>query len=174
MGSRLSIGLLVVAILGFSLALVQGLRERVEDGRDLRISAEFEKVSIDEAIETLAESSGRAIDVIGVQEGRQVSLTPREADAVSPTGPDKFRITIGDLKRAAASMSQAEISSMEAFPPGPPDEFPVTVGDLELAAASAAQLDMSDMPAFPPGPADEFPVTIGDLERAASSTARPE
>ncbi len=57
MDSRLSIGLLVVAILGFSLALVQGLGERVEDGRDRRISAEFEKVSIDEAIVQVAKLS---------------------------------------------------------------------------------------------------------------------
>ncbi len=148
-------GLLVVAILGFSLALVWGARERVEDGRDPQISAEFKNVSIDEAIETLAELSGGAVEVIGVQEGRQVSLTPRETDAVSPTGPDKFRITIGDLERAAASAAQVDMSNMPAFPPGPADEFPVTFGDLERAASSAAQVDMSNMPAFPPAGPDE-------------------
>ena len=73
--SQPAVGFLIVALCGLSLALSQASRAQVEDGGDLRISVEFEKVSVDEAIETLAELTGRAIDVTGVPEDRQVSLT---------------------------------------------------------------------------------------------------
>ena len=84
-------GFLLAAILGFGLAPGPGAGAQVEDGGDLRISAKFEKVPIDEAIETLAELAGQAIEVIGAPEGRQVSITLREATLKKSPVPFELR-----------------------------------------------------------------------------------
>ncbi len=197
MFSRLSIGLLVVALCGISPALGQPANAGSEDGDDSRITIPFKDVSIARAVEILAELTDHTIEVLGPIQDRQVTLVLREvtlkeslerifypSSFVIEWGVDRrlmLRLLTDDSRQTDQTDGPPGVAETIIFqpagqahdrPPGLAEEFPVTIADLESAVSYVPQSDFRSLEAFPPGPPDEPSVTIGELED--SPTARPD
>lgn len=193
MRSRFAIGLLVAVSCALGPVLGQAASGH---GNDSRITLAFKDVAVAQAVETLAELTGHAIEVRGPIENRQVMLILRDATLeeslerilepwsfVIEWAEDWLTIRLlGDASERVAGfdgsddVGEAIVSypagQTSALPPGMADEFPVTIADLESAAVSKSETDISDLEAFPPGPSGEPSVTNGELE--STSTSQPD
>ena len=199
MYSRLSIGLLVVALCGISPALGQPANAGSEDGEDSRVTIPFKDESIARAVEILAELTDHTIEVLGPIPDWQVTLVLREvtlkeslerifypSSFVIEWGVDRrliIRLLTDDSRQADQTDGAPGVAETIIFqpagqaddrPPGLAEEFPVTIADLDSAVSYMPQSDFKSLQAFPPGASDEVPITIGELEDTASPTARPD
>ena len=185
---------LVMAVIGgFLLPAIVQAASAGDGDRDLRLTALFQDLPIQEALEAVGLLAGRQIEVMGPIEDRKVSVTLNNAtlseSIYKVLSPSNYVVVLSDQESvvvlmlegigdpaAAGSDSQADSrddssddlvsifrESPEVIPPSHPDEEGLTSADIEYYWSFAPDYDPSEVDVIPPTSGGEDGFTEQDL-----------